>query len=133
MKTAHIGAVKGNMSPMNMSAAASVTQKEDEMINLTPHSITVRGMNGDVTYAPSGVVARVAVAEEVCGEIDGVPVISRVLGEAQGLPEEGVPCIVSAMVLSAVPGRKGVYAPDSGPTAIRENGQVVAVTRLVAA
>ena len=104
------------------------------MLNLTPHSITVQRLDGTrVTYPASGSLARVTSAEEVVAEIDGIPVIARSLGAAQGLPEEGVPCIVSAMVLSAVPGRKGVYAPDSGPTAIRENGQVVAVTRLVAA
>lgn len=104
------------------------------MINLTPHAITLQRADGTrVTFAPSGQLARVATAEQVVGEYDGVPVIARILGEAEGLPEEGTPCIVSAMVASAVMGRKGVYAPDSGPTAIRENGQVVAVTRLVAA
>ena len=104
------------------------------MLNLTPHQIVVRRADGtDVVYPPSGTIARVASVEEVTGEIDGIPVISRSLGEAEGLPEEGVPCIVSAMVLSAVPGRKGVFAPDSGATAIRNNGQIVAVVRLVAA
>lgn len=104
------------------------------MLNLTPHAITLQRADGTrVTYPPSGELARVSVAEVVCCELDGIPVVSRTLGEAQGLPEEGTLCIVSAMVLSAVPGRRGVYAPDSGPTAIRENGQVVAVTRLVAA
>lgn len=104
------------------------------MINLTPHAITLQKADGTrVTLQPSGSVARVTTVETVIGEIDGLPVVSRVTGEAEGLPEEGTVCIVSAMVLAAVPGRKGVYAPDSGPTAIRENGQVVAVTRLVAA
>lgn len=104
------------------------------MLNLTPHAITVQAADGSrMTFAPSGQVARVATLESVVGEYDGIPVITRSMGEAQGLPEEGTPCIVSAMVASAVPGRKGVYAPDSGSTAIRENGQVVAVTRLVAA
>ncbi len=104
------------------------------MLNLTPHAITLqRGDGTRVTFEPSGQIARVSTVEQVCGEVCGVAVISRTLGEAQGLPEEGTPCIVSAMVLSAVPGRKGVYAPDRGLTAIRENGQIVAVTRLVAA
>jgi hypothetical protein len=104
------------------------------MMNLTPHAITLQRADGTrITYPPSGMVARVATAEQSCAPIDGIPVITRTLGEAEGMPEEGALCIVSAMVLQAVPGRKGVYAPDSGPTAIRENGQVVAVTRLVAA
>lgn len=103
------------------------------MINLTPHAITVIRGEERVTFPPSGKIARVETIESQVESYDGFVVVTRSLGEAIGLPEEGVPCLVSAMVLSAVPGRKGVYAPDSGPTAIRENGQVVAVTRLVAA
>ncbi len=123
------------------------------MINLTPHDITLKCLDGsEITFQPSGTVARVYSVESIVGTRDVCPhgqtevdeqgnstgsriqVIRRVLGEAEGLPEEGIECLVSAMVLSSVPGRKGVYAPDSGPTAIRnEKGQVVAVTRLVAA
>jgi len=103
------------------------------MLNLTPHAITLRTAAGDVIFPPSGAVARVATLETVIGEHAGVPVISRSFGDVSGLPADGTPCIVSALVLGACAGRPGVYAPDSGPTAIRENGQVVAVTRLVAA
>ncbi len=105
------------------------------MLNLTPHPITIRRPDGvEVTFPPSGTVARVNTVERGISTFDGVPVIVRTMGNATGLPEEGVPCLVSAMVLAAVPGRTHVYAPDSGPTAIRdERGQIVAVTRLVAA
>lgn len=104
------------------------------MLNLTPHPITVQLPDGSrATFPPSGQLARVTTEEVVVGEMAGVPVISRSFGQVTGLPEEGTPCIVSALVAGAVPGRRGVYAPDSGPTAIREGGQVVAVTRLVAA
>lgn len=108
------------------------------MLNLTPHPITLRTAEGEVTFPPSGTVARVATIETVIGSlmVEGieVPVVSRVFGEVTGLPEEGTACIVSSMVLDAVKGRHGVYAPDSGPTAIRgEKGFVIAVTRLVAA
>lgn len=105
------------------------------MLNLTPHAITIRRADGsEVTFPPSGTVARVNTVELGIGTFEGVPVIVRTTGAATGLPEEGVACLVSAMVLAAVPGRAGVYAPDSGPTAIRdERGQVVAVTRLVVA
>jgi hypothetical protein len=59
----------------------------------------------------------------------------RVPGEVTGLPEDGTPCIVSAMVLAALPpGTPGVYAPDTGATAVRnDRGHIMAVTRLVAA
>ncbi len=111
------------------------------LINLTPHTINVIGADGaEHAIPPSGQVARVTTTETVVGAcpVTGAPVVQRRFGAVEGLPEEGVPCLVSALVLSAVPGRAGVYAPDSGPTAIRftegpQKGQIRAVTRLVAA
>ena len=106
-----------------------------DLLNLTPHAVVLRREDGsEVTLPPSGTVARVTTREVVVGEVDGVTVISQEFGEVTGLPEEGVPCVVSALVRTAVPGRRGVYSPDTGPSAVRnEQGQVVAVTRLVAA
>lgn len=110
------------------------------MINLTPHPITVRLPDGtDRTYQPDGSVARVAMQETVLYVTpDGVPVVRRTPGEVIGLPRNSAgiaPCLVSSMVLAALPaGTLNVYAPDTGPTAIRdERGQVIAVTRLVIA
>lgn len=105
------------------------------MLNLTPHPIVIRLPDGgERVLPPSGRVARVATAEEVVAEIGGVPVVRRTFGSVEGLPPDGTPCVVSALVLAAVPGRSGVYAPDTGPSAIRdEQGRIVAVTRLVAA
>ena len=107
------------------------------MLNLTPHPISIRRPDGsDLTIQPSGTVARVATVETVVGicPVTGVPVVSRAFGDVQGLPDDGTPCIVSALVLSACAGRPATFAPDTGPTAIRdEKGFVVAVTRLVAA
>ena len=106
------------------------------MLNLTPHPITLRLADGqDVTYPPSGRVARVSMVEEVVGTVAGVPLINRRPGPVIGLPDGDEPCIVSSMVLAALPvGAPGVYAPDTGPTAVRdERGQIVSVTRLVAA
>jgi len=112
-------------------------KKQEELINLTPHAITIRAQDGtETTIPPSGTVARVSSTEEIIGScpITGAPIIKRVFGEVTGLPTEGNPCLVSALVLSACPGRVGMYAPDTGPTAIRnEAGQIIAVTRLVAA
>ena len=109
------------------------------MINLTPHAIVIRRADGDWTLPPSGSLARVTMAEYDAPAIDGVPVVTRQAGHVTGLVRDAaglpVPCLVSAMVLAALPtGTPNVYAPDSGPTAIRNAaGQVVAVTRLVAA
>jgi hypothetical protein len=111
--------------------------REAELVNLTPHAITIRAQDGtETTIQPSGSVARVSTTDEVVGTcpITGAPIVKRRFGEVTGLPTGGSPCLVSALVLSAVPGRAGVYAPDTGPTAIRnESGQIIAVTRLVAA
>lgn len=104
------------------------------MLNLTPHAITIQLADGTtVTFPPSGRLARVASQEVEVGTLHGVPVIKRAFGAVEGLPDDGAPCLVSALVLSACPGRSGVYAPDTGPTAVRKDGQVIAVTRLVAA
>lgn len=110
------------------------------MINLTPHAIVLRTAAGDVTFPPSGQVARVATLSSATGAIvAGVPVVRHTYGpvtglvrDAQGVP---LPCIVSGMVLAALPaGTINVYAPATGSTAIRdERGQVVAVTELVTA
>jgi hypothetical protein len=94
------------------------------MLNFTPHPITVRRADGtEVTYQPSGTVARLAVEYTEAGKVYGLPVVSRVLGQPEGLPEPGTPCLVSALVAGAVPGRPGVYAPDTGPTAIRDGAE----------
>lgn len=109
------------------------------MLNLTPHSITLRTPKGDVTFQPSGHVARVSTVSTATGQtVAGVPVIRNSYGVVTGLvrDEQGIvlPCIVSGMVLAALPvGTLNVYAPATGNTAIRENGQVVAVTELVSA
>jgi hypothetical protein len=63
------------------------------MINLTPHEIRVRRPDGtEAVFPPSGTVARVATAEVVIGEcpVTGAPIIARTMGEAAGLPNEGV-------------------------------------------
>ncbi len=106
------------------------------MLNLTQHEITLITPKGTFTFPPSGIVARVETIETPFGEcpITGAPIVRRVKGQPIGLPEAGTVCLVSSMVLEACPGRAGVFAPDSGQTAIRnEKGHVVAVTRLVAA
>lgn len=108
------------------------------MLNLTPHAITIRNPvhNLDHTFRPSGTLARVDSTEVVVGicPTTFVEIVERKFGEVTGLPEDDTPCIVSALVLAACPGRPNTFAPDTGPTAIRnEKGHIVAVTRLVAA
>ena len=105
------------------------------MLNLTPHPINIILPSGEeIVFPPSGVVSRCSVIYTVTGDVDGIPSVTAVFGEADNLPEEGTPCIVSALVAAAVKGRKGVYSPDGGSTAERSaNGQIRAVRRLIAA
>jgi hypothetical protein len=114
------------------------------MRNLTPHPIVVRTPEGTVILPPSGVVARVATVEEPAGSVtlDGVqvPVVRRRFGAVEGLGDYGPdrPVVVSSLVLEALRASgaptSGVYAPDTGPSAVRDaEGRIVAVTRLVTA
>ena len=112
-----------------------------EFINLTPHPITIEGLG---TLQPSGTVARVSTIRTQCGVLGGVRCTSQNFGPVEGLPapQDGVTYVVSGMVLDALKRQAGpagssraghdVYAPDTGPDAIRdEKGHIVAVRGLV--
>ena len=113
------------------------------IINLTPHAITLAAGGVNTIYPPSGVVARVvgAPAPLTSVEITGIgafPLSRTQKGEVFDLPPpvEGVIYITSGFVgaHSDVRGvRPDVFSPGTGPLdgAIRENNQIVAVTRLV--
>lgn len=109
-----------------------------EIMNLTPHAIVVRTGSGDISFQPSGVVARVDPGDWSESEPlpNGIPVGSSDAGAVVGLPEPaaGVTYIVSSMVLDALSVRReDVLAPATGPNdgAIRNDaGHIVAVTRL---
>jgi len=106
------------------------------MINLTPHDITVRLHDGsDRTFPASGTVARVVTVETSALSLDGIPTTYRSTGNVEGLTLPLTqPVLVSTMVLTALPNADNVFAPDTGPTAVRDDrGQIVAVTRLIRA
>jgi hypothetical protein len=106
------------------------------LVNLTPHAITIRAGDCDLTVPPSGQVARVTSREVPGDPIGNVPTVRREWGAVDGLPEPapGTVYLVSSLVLEHVHGRDDVVAPDTGPTAVRDAaGQVVAVRRLVRA
>jgi hypothetical protein len=111
-----------------------------ELINLTPHVIKVVGTNGDtVEFQPSGQVARVA---SIAGNLQksvSYPNIkffsAPTWGEVEGLPapQGGKAYIVSGLVAARCSHRADVFSPGTGPAdePVRENGQIVAVTRLI--
>jgi hypothetical protein len=122
--------------------------KPTRLMNLTPHKINIRMADGvDLVLMPEATSARVAStsrAEPPLAvvmldgfSIGGIPVAASVTEGIVGLPEPqpGVVFVTSAIVAEAATkaGRRDVLAPGTGPNdgAIRENGQVVAVTRLV--
>lgn len=105
----------------------------NSIINLTPHAIVVQLPDGQrVTFAPAGPPARVSSTSVDVGDVAGVPVRATVWGDVVGLPAPapGVTLIVSALVAGRAL-RPDVVSPDTGPSAIRADGQVVAVTGFV--
>ena len=121
----------------NEAALASIqpTQaRESVLVNLTPHKIVVR-LEGqpDITIEPTAPAARVAVKSVAAPAIGGVPVARQEFGKVENLPDQtdGTVFITSTLIAQAVK-RADVVSPDTGPTAIRENGQVVAVRGLQA-
>ncbi len=117
-------------------------------VNLTPHIIRIKGVDLNtcedqtLEVQPSGDVAvcltRMGQAQEHRLDRFAYIISSRSLGKVTlsngqpfPAPELGKVFIVSSMVQDAMP-RADVLAPDTGPTAIRdEKGQVWAVTRLI--
>lgn len=109
------------------------------MINLTPHDINING----TVFPRSGHVARVTVAQKDAGTVGGIPVRKNTYGSvmvegkrlAELYPLGEVAVLVSGMVLDALRAegyRSGAYAPDTGPTAVRnEKGHIEYVTGVV--
>ncbi len=102
---------------------------------MTPHAIRVRPTNApedgsaDRLFPSEGQV-RCSVQPEHIADFDGISVVRNLVAKT-GLPEpeQGVIFIVSTLAAqyAAEQGRKDFVSPDTGSTAIRENGQVVAV------
>lgn len=109
------------------------------IVNLTPHALTLVTPSGAVTIPPSGTVARVAEEVVPAGtiSIEGaeIPLVVKRFGEVVGLPEPepGVLYIVSALVFTAAvaAGRTDVACP--GEPVRNDAGQVVGARSLCVA
>lgn len=102
-----------------------------KIVNLAPHTIVVRMPDGTDREFPSEGSCRCAPVSVPLPDADGIPCVKSSFGDLQGLPDpqEGTIYLVStpAAQKAAAMGRSDVYSPDTGATAIRENGQVKAV------
>lgn len=109
-----------------------------KFVNLTPHkiSIWISDEHGKIDIEPTAPPARIAQRDELIGftEIEGwtIPLVKTYYGQVENLPEpiEDTVYITSALV-AAIVKREDVVSPDTGPSAVREAGQIVAVRRLV--
>jgi hypothetical protein len=111
-----------------------------KLVNLTPHPITIKVDGKELVIQPTKPSARVSTVENLVDPIhyEGIeiPVIESGYGNIVDLPpqQEGVVYITSLIVAqrAVLLGRLDVLAPDTGPTAVRdEQGKILAVTRLV--
>jgi len=109
--------------------------KKIELINLTPHQVTVFLPDGTkVEIPPSGTVARVETIKEKTGEINGIPVYNTKFGAVEGLPdpEPYKAYIVAGLVQQATPWRKDLLSPDTSPDGVVRDaeGRIVGVRGL---
>jgi len=89
------------------------------LVNLTPHVVTIRGLNGETVVEPSRDQARVMTLVDAPGEFimvegNAIPVARLMLGDIIGLPdpEPGVLYLVSTVTAMRVRGvRNDVVAP----------------------
>jgi hypothetical protein len=100
-----------------MSAAGESTPVS-RLVNLTPHSVTIRVGESEVELPAADVPARLAGSVEDSGSVrfDGldIPVVVHRYTRVVGLPTEakGVFCIVSQLVVDFVVGRDDLLTPD---------------------
>lgn len=98
------------------------------IINLTPHTIVVELEDSQQRSFESTGIVRCSVQNVIQEKVDGIPISTAEYGEIIGLPEpsEDKLYLTSAVVAQRA-NRRDVVGPDSGPSAIRENGQIIAV------
>ena len=115
-------------------------EEKIQLVNLTPHSITLCGSNGKplMEIKPSGAVLRLKEEAEDTGEkIAGIPVVrKRFVGlEGFSLPQrtENIVFIVSMPVALYLASRPDIVAPDTGPESVvrDEKGRIVGIRRFL--
>jgi hypothetical protein len=103
------------------------------LINLTPHDIDVLVEGKILTIEPSGDIARLVGSDYVHSHVlhNGkyIPIMHVTYTEVKGLPPfNGKDTfIVSSKVQEFVKDRGDLISPDTGDSAIRENGKITAI------
>ena len=107
--------------------------KVTEVVNLTPHEVSVFVGDTMKRIPPSGKVVRITQNCEPAGDIDGMQVVLCHEGEPRGLPDpkEGTVYLVSSVVAKSVK-RRDVLAPDTSDDGVIRDGAgyILAVKRL---
>lgn len=88
---------------------------DTELINLTPHAITILDKDDNVILTiPSSGIARAEQTRERIGDIGGIPVSKTGYGKVVNLPnpKAGIAYIVSVLTAQAAPDRKDLYIVD---------------------
>ena len=103
--------------------------------NLTPHTINLVLPGETRTLAPDPAgPARVAetIRPDTAGEVSGIPVVRKILGEITGLPAPvpGVALLVSALVAAAAWGLQRTDVLAIGETVRDSAGRVTGATSL---
>lgn len=117
---------------MNKNMTTATVNERAQVINLTPHEITMVYPDTHVVIEriPSSGVARVSSSSKLVGEIGNLPITVKTFGEVEGLPEasDDTYYIVSSIVAQAVPERKDLLIPDA--TIRDEKGAVIGCAAL---
>ena len=142
------------MTTNKTTNATSKHFRVKKLVNLTPHSIKIVYDDGhEIEIPPCGAVVRAESKPQtkigrMCGQLDddslAIEVWSPQKFDTAIKWPDNLPKTTDAVIVSMVVGEKVraaaesgmtvpylVLSPDSGPTAIREEGQIVAVRRLV--
>lgn len=89
-------------------------RKDKKMFkNLTPHTVNIALVSGELVLEPLGELARVSTIEEPDGFLDGVEIFNLTYGQVEGLPDpiDGTYYVVSKMVYDACPNRDDLFYP----------------------
>lgn len=95
------------------------------IINLTPHTITIIRDGGENIVIPASGLARASQERVQVADINGIPVNRVIFGDVVGLPDPQPDTIfvVSSLTAQAVPDRQDVFITDE---AVRdEAGRVI--------